>query len=59
MQDRALLEGARQRPCQRHFQAIKNPGHPERDDDQGMEWGPRQAFQARRYVAFDYSFDAN
>ncbi len=35
------------------LEAVEDPRHPEADDDQGVEAGPRQAVQPRRHEALD------
>src|SRR5580704_4555068 len=53
MQYRALLEGAGDRACQRHFEPVEDPGNAERQDDQGVKPRPWQPVEPRRDVGVD------
>ncbi len=53
LQDRAVLERARHRAGERHFQAVENPGDAERGDHQGMEAAPGQPVEPGGNVGID------
>ena len=53
LKDGAGFERARDRTGQRHLQAIQDPGHAERHDDQRVKTAPGQPVEPGRNIGFD------
>ena len=53
VQRRALLQRARQRAGERHFEPVENPGDAERQHDAGVEAAPGERVEPRRDRGFD------